>query len=95
MKYGLSAPSAIHYVVEGIFIFYSGWARHVGSIVKLIRLYNMIDPLLLLLLIMNGNVNEDIRYSLATKNQDDSKRKRYVRKNAWPNVWAMNKFETK
>lgn len=38
---------------------------------------------------LNGNVNEDIRFSVMGEKQDDHKRKRIIRKNAWPNVWAL------
>ncbi|RDH85998.1 MAG: hypothetical protein DIZ80_00560 [endosymbiont of Galathealinum brachiosum] len=39
---------------------------------------------------LNGNVNEDIRHSIAGVNQDDTiTRQRTARQNAWPNVWVM------
>ena len=38
---------------------------------------------------LNGSVNEDIRHSIAGVKQDDTVRRRNIRKNAWPNVWVM------
>lgn len=40
---------------------------------------------------LNGNVNQDIRYSLAGLEQNDSIRKRKSKTNAWPNLWVMTK----
>jgi len=40
---------------------------------------------------LNGNVNEDIRFSLDSKKQDYDKRKRYISKSAWPSMWVMEK----
>ncbi len=40
---------------------------------------------------LNGNVNQDIRYSLSGLEQNDSIRKRKSKTNAWPNLWVMTK----
>ena len=37
---------------------------------------------------------KDIRYSIDGMKQEDEDRQRFIRRNAWPNVWTMGKIRS-